>query len=176
MPLDITQIAKTVQAVYGDKPHPSLPEVKVKEYPVFRRVAGLMFEEPQPTAKHVAAAYHTLTNAGVSPAEFERVWDVAKPLANHLLDRDPTIHDVQMLTQKPPGEIHSYYMDHPHPEYPASQAGDIARYAAVSREAANRYVGRDPITAELHMFNMGGYTSDEIHDHYASDGSEWSKK
>jgi hypothetical protein len=175
MPIDRSQLGKIAQDVYGNKPHPALPEVKVKDYPTFRRVAGRMFQESRPTTQHVATAYHTLTNAGVSPAEFERLWDVAKPLANQLLDRDPTIHDIQVLSQKTPGEVHSYYMEHPHPQFPASQAGDLARYAAISREPSNRYVGRNPITAELHMFNMGGYTADEVHDHYASDGSEWQR-
>lgn len=175
MPVDLTQLGQVVQDVYGNKPHPALPEIKVKDYPAFRRVAGRMFQEAQPTSQHVTTAYHTLISAGVAPAEFERLWDVAKPLANRLLDRDPTIHDIQMLAQKMPGDVHAYYMDHPHPEFPESQAGDIARYATVAREAANRYIGRDPITAELHMFNMGGFTADEIHDHYASDGSEWKR-
>jgi len=176
MPINTTALTRTLRDVYGNKPHPAIPEVKVKDYPAFQRAAGRLFQEANPTPQHVSTAYHTLTNAGISPAEFERVWDIAKPLANRLLDRDPTVHDLQMLMQKMPGEIHSYYMEHPHPEFPESQAGDIARYGAISREAANRHVGRDPLPAELHMFNMGGFNADEVLAHYASDGSEWSKK
>src|SRR5215469_7632904 len=110
MPIDLARLELVVREVYGNKPHPALPEIKVKDYPVFRRVAGRMFQEAQPTTQHVTTAYHALVNAGVSPAEFERVWDIAKPLANRLLDQDPTIHDVQMLSQKHPGDIHAYYM------------------------------------------------------------------
>lgn len=175
MPIDVSKLSSAIQKVYGEKPHPMLPEVKVKDYGTFARAAARMFQQASPKPQQVAVAYHTLTNAGVAPAEFERVWDVAKPLANRLLNRDPTIHDVHMLLTKAPGEIQSYYMDHPHPQYPESSAGDIARYAAVAREPANRYAGRNPNTLELHTFVMGGYTSDEVHGHYADDGSNWKR-
>ena len=175
MPIDQSLVGQAIQKVYGDKPHPLVPEVKVKDYSAFARVAARMFQQAQPNPQHVSVAYHTLTNAGVAPAEFERIWDVAKPLANRLLDRDPTIHDLHMLSTRAPGEIHSYYMDHPHPQYPESSAGDIARYAAVAREPANRYAGRNPLAHELHTFVMGQYSASEVHQHYADDGSAWAR-
>lgn len=173
MPIDSSKLTSAIQKVYGEKPHPALPEVKVKDYPTFARVAARMFQQGSPQPQQVSVAYHTLTNARLAPAEFERLWDVSKPLANRLLNRDPTIHDMHMLTGKTPGEVQGYYMDHPHPQYPESSAGDIARYAAIAREPANRYASRNPNTLELHTFVMGNYSADEVHDHYADDGSGW---
>lgn len=173
MPVDPSLLKHAVSQIYGNKPHPALPEVKVKDYGAFARVAARMFQQAKPTPQHVSVAYHTLTNAGVAPAEFERIWDVAKPLSNRLLDRDPTIHDVHMLTQKAPGDIQTYYLNHPHPQYPESSAGDIARYAAVARETANRLAGRNPNLHELNLFVQGGYSADDVHSHYSDDGSGW---
>jgi hypothetical protein len=171
--VDPSLVKSAIQQVLGNKPHPLAPEIKVKDYPAFARAAARMFQQKQPTPQHVSTAYHALTNAEVSPAEFERVWDVAKPLANTLLDRDPTIHDIHMLATKMPGDIHSYYMEHPHPKMPTAKAGDIARYAAIAREPANRYHGRNPVLGELHTFVMGQYSASEVHDHYADNGSGW---
>lgn len=171
MPINRALISLHVQKVMGEKPHPAVPEVKVKDYNAFARAAARMFSNSQPKPKEVQTAYHALTNAGVSPGEFERVWDIAKPLANRLLDRDPSIHDLAMLASQHPGQIQQYYMDHPHPDYPEARAGDIARYAAVARYPANRLAGRLPNMTELHKFVMGNYTMTDIVSHYSDDGS-----
>lgn len=176
MPIDRALIPLHVQKVFGEKPHPAVPEIKIKDYEAFARTAAKMFSNPQPPAKQVQTAYHALTNAGVSPGEFERVWDIAKPLANRLLDRDPSIHDIAMLATQHPGQIQQYYMDHPHPDYPEAKAGDIARYAAVARYPANKLAGRLPNMTELHKFVMGNYSIDDIVAHYSDDGSLPTKK
>src|SRR5215472_15512930 len=100
MPFDFSLLGKSIEQVYGDKPHPSVPEVKVRDYEAFARVAARMFYERRPTAEHIATAHRALTSADISPGEFERLWDVAKPLANRLLSRDPTIHDLASLDRK----------------------------------------------------------------------------
>jgi len=163
------QIQRGIESFYGEKPHPYIPEIKVKDYETFARVAARMFQARQPSHDQVSTAYHALSNAEIAPAEFERLWDVAKPLANRLLNRDPTIHDLTMLTGQRPSEIHSYYMDHPHPQYPEASAGDIARYAAVALYPARRLTGRQPNLVELHKFVMGNYNMDDIVAHYSGD-------
>ena len=171
MPLDPNLLRQSIEDIIGNKPHPDVPEVKVKDYNAFARAAARMFDKSRPAPKDVASAYHALTNADISPAEFERIWDVAKPLSNRLLDRDPTIHDLAMLVHHKPNEIQSYYMDHPHPEFPTASAGEIDRYATSARWPANKLAGRDPYLAELHQFVVGGYSMDDIVKHYSDDGS-----
>lgn len=168
---DPTLVDQVIARVYGEKPHPDLPEIKIKDYEAFARAAAMLFEESKPTPQHVQTAYHSLVNAGVAPAEFERLWHIAKPLSNRLLDRDPTIHDLVMLTGQHPSQVQSYYMEHPHPQYPEASAGDIARYAAVSLHPARKLAGRDPNLVELHKFVMGGYSIDDVVSHYSDDGS-----
>lgn len=164
------QIHQAIRTIYGEKSHPDVPEIKVKDYEAFARVAALMFEEAQPGTKHVETAYHSLTNADISPAEFERLWSVAKPLSNRLLNRDPTVHDLTMLIGHRPNEIQSFYMDHPHPQFPEASAGDIARYATLSLYPARRLVGREPNLTELHKFVLGNYSMDDVVAHYSDDG------
>jgi len=163
---DPSLLSKAVQQTYGDKSHPDAPDVKVKDYPAFAGAAAKMFYNSTPTPDQVTNAYHVLTNASISPAEFDRLWDVAKPLANRLLNRDPTVHDLTMLTGRLPNQVQSYYMDHPHPQYPEASAGDIARYAAVALHPARKLVGREPNLVELHKFVLGGYTMDDVLAHY----------
>jgi hypothetical protein len=170
MTFDPTQIASSIKNVYGAKPHPDAPEVKVRDYEAFARAAAMMFQEPSPTAEHVVQAYHSLTNAEIAPAEFERLWTVARPLSNRLLARDPTIHDLMGLVGQPPNSVQSYYMNHPHPQYPEASAGDIARYATVALYPARRLAGREPNLTELHKFAMGGYSTADVVAHY-SDGN-----
>ena len=162
---------QAVAKVYGQKPHPDVPEIKIKDYAVFARAAARMFQEAQPKPEHVKTAYHSLTNANVSPAEFERIWDVAKPLANRLLDRDPNIHDLMLLHGQHPSQIQAYYMDHPHPKFPMATAGDISRYANVALYPARVLAGRDPNLHELGSFALRGYQMEDIVAHYSDDGS-----
>ncbi len=169
MPFDPTQIGSAIKTVYGQKPHPDVPDVKVKDYEAFARAAAMMFQEASPTSEHVGTAYHVLTNAEIAPAEFERLWTIARPLSNRLLSRDPTIHDLVSLAGQAPNNVQSYYMNHPHPQYPEASAGDIAKYATVALYPARRLAGREPNLTELHKFAVGGYTTQDVVAHY-SDG------
>lgn len=168
---DRAAIHQAITRVYGEKPHPDVPEIKVKEYEAFARAAAMMHETSEPSPQQVQTAYHALKGSGIAPAEFERLWVVAKPLANRLLHQDPTIHDLTMLVGSHPHEVQSYYMDHPHPQAPEASAGDIARYAAVSLYPARRLAGREPNLVELHKFVMGNYSMQDIVSHFAGDHS-----
>lgn len=167
MPFDITHLHDVISQIYGEKPHPDVPSIKVKDYAAYAGVAAKMFYNSTPEPKQVETAYHSLRNSEIAPAEFDRLWDVAKPLANRLLDRDPTIHDLMMLVGQHPHQVQSYYADHPHPQYPEASAGDISRYAAVSLYPARKLSGREPNLVELHKFVVGGYTMDDIVAHYS---------
>jgi hypothetical protein len=168
---DPSRLRESIEQVFGDKNHPDAPSVKVRDYEAFARVAAKMFYTSKPEGKQVETAYHTLKNSELSPSEFERLWKVAKPLANRLLNEDPTPQDLKMLEGGHPGDIQSYYMNHPHPQYPEASAGDIARYGAVSLHPARRLAGRPPNLVELHKFVMGNYSMDDIVQHY-SEGSQ----
>lgn len=167
MPFDSSRLTESIQQTYGEKLHPDAPSVKVKDYEAFARVAAKMFYTSKPQPKQVESAYHTLSNAELSPSEFERLWKIAKPLANRLLNEDPTPQDLKMLEGSHPGDIQHYYMNHPHPKYPEVSAGDIARYAAVSLYPARRLTGNQPNLVELHKFALGGYTMDDIVAHFS---------
>lgn len=170
MGFDPSLLVKAIEGHYGEKPHPDVPEVKQKDYEAFARVAARMFNEATPQPQHVAAAYHAVTQSGVAPQEWERIWDTGKPAANKLLDRDPNIHDVMMLAGKQPSEIADYYKSHPHPQHPDVPAGDIARYYSAALYPARVNQGRPPNLEELGTFARLGYNSDDIHSHYSEMG------
>ena len=171
MPFDPSKLYQAVSEVLGNKPHPDLPEIKVNQYEAFGRVAARMFENTQPTSDQVRTAYHSITNAGISPAEFERLWDTARPVANELLNRDPNLHDMMMLVGHPPNAIADYYAQHPHPDAPDVSAGKIAAYSAHATPISQTLHGRDPNIIELRRFATGNYTTEDMLAHYADDGT-----
>lgn len=176
MPFDPTRLAQAVTDHLGAMPHPDVPELRVNQYEAFARVAARMFDNAQPEAEQVQTAFHALTSAGIAPAEFERLWDTARPLANVLLDRDPTMHDLMQLVHQPPAGVADYYTSHPHPEAPDVPAGKIATYHAHARPISMVLHGRDPNIVELHRFASGNYSTDDILAHYQDDGTTISGK
>lgn len=171
MSFDPSKLSQAVSDVLGNKPHPDLPEVKVNQYEAFGRVAARMFGNSKPTPGQVRMAYHSITNSGVSPVEFERLWDTARPVANELLDRDPTLHDMMMLMGQPPNVIADYYAQHPHPEAPDVPAGKIATYRAHASPISQTLHGREPNIIELRRFATGNYGVEDMLNHYADDGT-----
>lgn len=165
MAFDRSQVGQTVSEFYGNLPHPQAPELKVREFDVYARVAARFNEEPQPNHEQILQAYHMLKNIEMSPSEFERVWDLAKPLANRLLDRPPSIHDLDLLQGAHPEEVHHYYFTHPHPEFPEVQAGEIARYHAAAEPIARQH-GYEPNLHEVARFAIAGYDAEDMARHY----------
>jgi hypothetical protein len=166
MTYDPRKLPHVVADYYGNLPHPDVPEVKVKEYEAFAKVAARFFENPKPEREQISQAFHLLNNAGLSPAQFERVWDIAKPLANRLLGTPPTIHDLDMLRDAHPGDIQKYYLDHPHPKYPEVSAGDFNRYYHAATPIAQQQIGRFPVEHEVARFAAAGYDTQDMANHY----------
>lgn len=158
-------IAKHAADVFGNMPHPQIPELKVNEVSAYERVAWMMGDR-QPTVADVAHAAATLKGANISPSDFESTWAVARPVANRLLDgRDPTIVQMQHLIGKSPSEIHDYYMGHPFPGYEEVTAGQMARSWRAAEAVARQY-GQVPNHNEVSRFAVAGYTADDMHQHY----------
>lgn len=170
MPFDMQKLDAAISTVLGSKPHPDVPEIKVSQYEQFGRVAARMFDTSDPTSDNVRTAVHALSGTGIPPEEFERVWDVARPLANQLLNRDPTMHDVVQLASSHPADIQSYYLTHPHPDAPDVPAGRMAVYAAHANPISQRTIGRDANSVELRRFSLGGYTTEDMIAHYTDKG------
>jgi hypothetical protein len=160
MTFDPNRMLHEVADHFGNMWHPAVPEVKVKDYEAFARVAAKLFQEPQPQHAQVQQA----------PVEFERLWDIAKPLANRLLGRDPTMPELVMQANREPSQIQAYYVNHPHPHYSESTAGEMARYAAAVEPVSSRTQGRPPNEVETHRFVQGGYTMDDVVAHYMDKG------
>lgn len=173
MPFDPILAKHAVMSVWGSKPHPDVPEIQVKQYETFARVAAELHETNTPSHDQVAGAYHLLTNAELAPAEFERLWKVAKPLAKRLLGQNPDIHDLHALVGKMPGEVQSYYMAHPHPDYPEVSAGDMVRYYHIARPMSQQLWGMEPNAHELARMVMGQYDAEDILAHYRDSGDSY---
>lgn len=171
MAFDRLKLGQATGAVLGNKPHPDVPELKVNQYAAFGRVAARMFGNSKPLPHQVRTAYHSLVNSGISPAEFERLWDTSRPLANELLDRDPNLHDMMLLVGAPPNAIADYYWSHPHPEAPDVPAGKIAMYRAHASPISQTLHGREPNIIELRRFATGNYATEDMLAHYADDGT-----
>lgn len=165
---DILQAA--IDQVVGGQPHPQAPGVTVNDYPIYERVAGMLnstvLRGNNPKPEMVEHAYHTLKGAEMSPSEFEHIWTAARPIANRLLNRDPSIPEMAgHLRQMTPGQMHGYYSDHPYPGYEEVKAGDVARYMRAAEPIA-RANGHTPNLHEVTRFAVAGYEAEDMQRHY----------
>jgi hypothetical protein len=161
-------IEQVVEKMVGSMPHPDLPSLSIRDYAAFRGVAARLSNTRYPQKQHIESAYKMLNSAGVSPSQFEYVWDIARPLANRLLGRDPSIHDIARLADAAPGDIQSHFLDHPHPQFPEVAAGDMARFRAAATPMANQYAKRKPNDVEVARFALSGYDETSIARHYGA--------
>jgi hypothetical protein len=161
-------VADAVATYYGNQPHPAAPQIKVKDYPAYERVAWMM-NDVQPKGADVAHAAESLNQAGVSPSEFEQFWTTARPVANRLLGRDPSLIEAQRLKDATPQDIHRHYMDHPYPGYEEVTAGQMAKYYRAAEPIARQY-GRVPNHEEVSRFAIAGYEAEHMDSHYQGGG------
>ena len=173
MTFDLRAIQQAVDDHLGNQPHPDSPGITVREYPVYERVAAMLNDKvlngAKPKPEMVAHAHQTLKGAQLSPGDFEHVWTMARPVANRLLDRDPSILEMaKHLREATPHIVHDYYSNHPYPGYEEVKAGDVARYMRAAEPIARRY-GQSPNLQEVTRFAAAGYSHDDIHAHYGGD-------
>ena len=174
MSFDLKSIRDAVDAHLNAQPHPLAPTLTVGEYPNFERVASMLNSEVlrgnQPTPEMVSHASETLKGMQMSPGDFEHVWTMARPVANRLLGRDPSMIEMaKHLREATPREVHQYYSDHPYPGYEEVRAGEVAKYMRAAEPIARRYQ-RKPNLEEVTRFAAAGYTHDDMHQHY---GGGW---
>jgi len=142
-----------------------VPSLLIKDYPSYERVAW-MLNDRQPQPRDVAHAAETLQQAGLSPAQFETTWSVARPVANRLLGQDPTMTQLVHLKDAAPRDIHAYYLDHPFPGYEEVTAGQMAQHYRAAEAIARQY-GQIPNHEEVSRFAITGADAAQMHDHYS---------
>lgn len=145
------------------------PDMTVDEYPNYERAATMLhsnvLQGNQPKPDTVTHTFHTLKAASLSPGEFEHVWTSARPVANRLLDRDPSIMELVRLKDAAPHEIHAHYSNHPYPGYEEVTAGQVAKHWRAAEAIARRH-GRTPNKEEVTRFAAAGYTAEDMMNHY----------
>lgn len=161
----IHAVASHVANIYGEQPHPRAPSLKIKDYPSYERVAW-MLNDKQPTPADVTHAAQTLKGAGLSPAQFETTWAVARPVANRLIAKDPTMQQLVHLANSTPQQIHDYYMTHPYPGYEEVTAGQMVRAWRAAEPIARQY-GHAPGLEHVARFAVTEATVDDMHDYYS---------
>jgi hypothetical protein len=173
MSFDLKSIREATAAHINAQPHPLAPDLTVGEYPIYERVASMLNDQVlrgnTPHPEMVVHAQKTLQAAKLSAGEFEHIWTMARPVANRLLDRDPSIVEMaEHLRTATPRDVHQYYSDHPYPGYEEVRAGDVAKYMRAAEPIARRY-GRTPNEEEVTRFAVAGYSHDDMHQHYGGD-------
>lgn len=174
MSFDLKAIQEAVSSHLNAQPHPLAPSITVGDYGTHERVASMLnsrvLQGNKPSAEMVVHAAETLKGMKMSPGEFEHVWTVARPVANRLLNRDPSMLEMSKhLREAAPKDVHQYYSDHPYPGYEEVRAGDVAKYMRAAEPIARRY-GKAPNMEEVTRFAAAGYNHDDMHSHY---GGEW---
>jgi hypothetical protein len=163
--IDPQKLHAAVDEYYSNLPHPNAPSVKVKDYPAFAKVA-MALKGAFPDGGDVENAHQQLKSLNLSPADFHATWDVARPLANRLLGRDPHKTEISRLSQASPGDIYNHYHDHPHPQMPDVRAGELVQYYHAAKDMAQQHQGRNPNHVELQKFVHGSYSADEMLSQY----------
>lgn len=168
--IDRIKLNGVVSQLIGNMPHPDAPDITVSDYKAHVRAAQLMKGGNEPHDSDVSAAVHLLKGMQMSPADFEYLWESAKPLSQRFLGRPPKPQELRKFLDATPGDIHGFYADHPHPDFPEVKAGDFARYFHAAQPIANSTVGRNPLKLEVARFAMAGYDETDIHAHYTHKG------
>jgi len=165
--IDRAALQAAAEKLYGDMPHPKgNGQIKVSEWPAYVRVAARLKGTRMPEADDVISAFTMLKGAGVSPAEFEYVWDIAKPVSTRLIGKDPHILEVARLAQAHPTEILHYYSSLPHPKSPEISAGEFAKYFHAMQPHAQDHHERDPNTLEVTRAAISEWETADIVRHY----------
>lgn len=171
--VDLSKIPQVVADYYGNMPHPLVPEVKVRDYEMFENVAADMFESQleskRPSPEHVAHAFQQLQAMQMTPAEFQHTWAVAKPVSQRLLDREPTMVDIDRLRHSTPHEIHQHYFHSPYPGYEEVTAGQMARHWRAMEPIAKLH-GQQLNHETVSRAAIAGWTSDDAHNYF---GGKW---
>jgi hypothetical protein len=170
VPIDLSKLHAAAKTYYNDLPHPLAPEIKVGDYGAFEQAAKTFMDGKKPQPADVAHIHQSLKHLELSPSDFERLWKTSKPLANRLLNRDPTFEEMKILQEAHPGDIHGYYMDHPHPDFPEVKAGEMAKAYHAATPIARKMVGRNPNAHETARFAIANYSSEDMINHF---GGEW---
>jgi hypothetical protein len=164
--LDPHRLVQVVNEEFGKLPHPDVPEITNADYPIYERVAAMKRNPHPPTPGDVRGAYHELTQAGISPSQWEHAWEISRPLANRLLGRDPKIQELVRHQDAHPSEIYDFYYHHPSPSHPEIKAGVMATYMHMANDVANRHLDRPPLLREVAKFAASNYQPQEIENHY----------
>jgi hypothetical protein len=166
MPIDPFQLKETIDTVIGNMPHPDAPELRVKDYRAHENAAAMMKNPDDVQPQDVVDMYHMLKTAGMSAADFEDTWQVARPVANQLLDRDPRPQELVKFVGATPSDIHDFYSGHPMPGHEEVKAGDFLRYHHAATPIAQMTVGRKPLPNEVARFASAGYDAESMFNHY----------
>lgn len=159
-------LREVVTKGFGELPHPHVPALTNSEYQLYHRVAAMKTNPRQPSHSDVEAAYNELTSAGISPQQWEHAWNIARPLANRLLGRDPELYEMAHLMDAHPADFHHYYSSLPSPSHPEVQAGNLARYLQMAAEPAGRHMQRRPLLQEAATFASMNAAPEDIESHY----------
>ena len=168
--IDLRKLTGIVEEVIGDLPHPLASSITVKDYKAHEKAAGMMKNPDQALPKDVVAAYHLLTQMKMSPHEFENTWQLARPVANRFLGRDPRPQEIGQFTGAHPADVQDYYSSHPYPGHEEVKAGDFVRYYHASKPIAQGITGRNPLPVEIARFASAGYSDEDIQNHYTHEG------
>lgn len=168
--IDRTKLAGVVEDLIGRMPHPEAPSLSVADYRATERAAGMLKNPQEATPQDVVNTYHQLKHVGLSAADFENTWELARPVANRILGRDPRLQELVQFVGAHPADVHGYYMEHPMPGHEEVKAGDFLRYYHAATPIAQATVGRKPLPVEVARFASAGYATEDIHAHYTHEG------
>jgi hypothetical protein len=168
--IDSRKLAGVVEELIGRMPHPKAPSLTVADYRAYEVAAGMLKNPERAQPQDVVNTYHQLKHIGLSPADFEHTWELARPVANRILGRDPRLQELALFTSGHPGDVHEYYMQHPLPGHEEVKAGDFLRYFHAATPIAQASIGRKPLPVEVARFAAAGYGTEDIVNHYAHEG------
>jgi len=168
--VDRVKLAGVVEDLIGRMPHPKAPSLSVADYRATERAASMLKNPHEATPQDVVGLYHQLKHTGMAAADFENLWEMARPVANRILGRDPRLQELAQFVGAHPAEVHDFYMQHPMPGHEEVKAGDYLRYYHAAVPIAHATIGRKPLPVEVARFAAAGYQTEDILNHYAHEG------
>lgn len=165
--IDLHRLAGVVDDIVGRMPHPKAPSLTVADYKAYEVAAAMLKNPEEATPEDVVSTYTQLRTVGISAADFEHTWELARPVANRILGRDPRLQELLQFVGAHPGDVHAYYMESPMPDHEEVKAGDFLKYFHAATPIAQQSLGRKPLPNEVARFASAGYQTEDIVNHYA---------
>jgi hypothetical protein len=144
---------------WSEQPHPRGHGLKIKEVATAVKLASMAKFGGHASLHEASMFWGEFAPGGVpimSPDEFEHALDHIAPVSYVFHGRPPTLKELVMLKDKPPGEVSRHFGDLPDKHHPEITAANMVKAYQAARPWAREHLGREPVKTEAAYIHHSG--------------------